>query len=190
MIASISGTVREIGEESIVILVGGVGLRVHVPSDVLSQAKRGKPIELSTHLHVRENDLTLYGFLTQDELSLFQLLMTVSGVGPKVGLAVLSTLSPAMLRQAVTQDQPSVLARVPGIGPKTAKAIIFHLKDRVAGIEGAEAPLLTDEDAEVISALTALGFSVVEAQSAVQNLPEDDALSVEERVRQALTYFA
>jgi Holliday junction DNA helicase RuvA len=150
----------------------------------------GQPVEFFTHLHVRENELALYGFLTKDELALFRLLLSVSGVGPKVALAMLGTVSPGALRQAVVQEEPALLSRVPGIGPKTAKAIIFHLKDKITPTEAAAAPLLSDDDAEVIAALTALGFSLVEAQTALQSVPRDEGLPVEERVRQALAYFA
>jgi len=164
---------------------------VHTPSGVLAQLDGvGQPVELFTHLHVRESELTLYGFLTEEELALFKLLLSVSGVGPKVALALLGTVSPDTLRQAVVQEEPGLLSRVPGIGPKTARAIIFHLKDKLipTGVEAV--PLLSDADAEVIAALTGLGFSLVEAQAALQGLPRDEDLSLEERVGQALAYFA
>ncbi len=174
-----------------VINVGGIGFQVHVPSGVLARIDGvGQPIELFTHLHIRENDLALYGFLTEEEQALFRLLLGVSGVGPKVALAVLSAVSPDTLRQAVTQEEHGILTRVPGIGPKTAKAIIFHLKDKLIPSGVITAPLLSDVDAEVIAALTALGFSLVEAQAALQSLPRDEELPIEERVRQALAYFA
>lgn len=191
MIVRLSGTVWSTREAHVVVRVGGIGLQVHVPSGVLAQLDGvGQPVELFTHLHVRENELALYGFLTEEELTLFRLLLSISGVGPKVALALLGTVSPEALRQAVVQEEPGLLSRVPGIGPKTARAIIFHLKDKLIPI-GAEAPpLLSDADAEVIAALTGLGFSLVEAQAALQSLPQDGDLPIEERVRQALAYFA
>lgn len=170
---------------------GGVGLQVYVPSGVLAQLDGvGQPVDLFTHLHVRENELTLYGFLMEEELALFRLLLGISGVGPKVALALLGTVSPDALRQAVAQEEPGLLSRVPGIGPKTARAIIFHLKDKLIPTRAGAAPTVSDADAEVIAALTGLGFSLVEAQAALQSLPRDDDLPVEERVRQALAYFA
>jgi len=191
MIARLSGTVWSVGEGHVVIRAGGIGFQVHVPSDVLVQLDGvGQPVELFTHLHVRENELALYGFLTEEELALFKLLLSISGVGPKVALALLGTVSPDALRQAVVREEPGLLSRVPGIGPKTARAIIFHLKDRLIPTGAEAAPLLSDADAEVIAALTGLGFSLVEAQAALQSLPRDEDLSVEERVRQALAYFA
>jgi len=191
MIARLNGTVWSVGEDHVVVRVGGIGLQVRTPSDVLAQLDEvGKPVELFTHLHVRENELAIFGFLTEEELSLFKLLLSISGVGPKVALALLGTVSPDSLRQAVVQEEPGILSRVPGIGPKTARAIIFHLKDKIIPTGVAAVPLLSDADAEVIAALTGLGFSLVEAQAALQSLPRDESLPVEERVRQALAYFA
>lgn len=191
MIGRLSGTVWGIGEGHVVVRAGGIGLQVHVPSSVLAQLDGvGRPVELFTHLHVRENELALYGFLTEEELTLFKLLLSISGVGPKVALALLGTVSPDALRQAVVQEEPGLLSRVPGIGPKTARAIIFHLKDKLVPAGADAARLLSDTDAEVIAALTGLGFSLVEAQAALQSLARDEDLPVEERVRQALAYFA
>ncbi len=191
MIARLSGTVWSVGEDHVVVRAGGLGLRVSVPLDVPPQlGDAGQPVELFTHLHVRENELALYGFLTKDELSLFKLLLSVSGVGPKVALALLGTISPDALRQAVVKEEPGLLSRVPGIGPKTAKSIIFHLKDKISPTGAEIAPLLSETDGQVIAALTGLGFSLVEAQTALQSLPQDKDLPIEERVRQALAYFA
>jgi len=190
MIARLSGTVWSLGEDHVVVRAGGMGFRVNVPSNTLAQLDgAGQPVELFTHLHVRENELALYGFLTKEEVTLFKLLLSISGVGPKVALALLGTTSPSELRQAVVQEEPGLLSRVPGIGPKTARAIIFHLKDKLipTGVEAV--PLLSDADAEVIAALTSLGFSLVEAQAALQSLPRDEDLPIEERVRQALVHF-
>lgn len=191
MIARLSGTVWSIGENHVIVRAGGIGFQVQVPSGVLAQLDSvGQPVELFTHLNVRENELALYGFLTEEELALFKLLLSISGIGPKVALALLGTVSPDALRQAVVQEEPGLLSRVPGIGPKTARAIIFHLKDKLIPAGAAAAPLLSDADAEVIAALTGLGFSLVEAQAALQSLPRGEDLPVEERVRQALAYFA
>lgn len=191
MIARLSGTVWSIGEGHVVVRAGGIGFQVHVPSGVLARLDGiGQSVQLFTHLHVRENELALYGFLTEEELALFKLLLSVSGVGPKVALALLGTVSPDALRQAVVREEPDLLSRVPGIGPKTARAIIFHLKDKLVPTGAEAVPLLSDSDAQVIAALTGLGFSLVEAQAALQSLPRDEDLPVEERVRQALAYFA
>jgi Holliday junction DNA helicase RuvA len=191
VISRLSGTIAKLGSDHLVVMVGGVGFRVGVPTSVLERVDGiGKPVELVTHLHVRENELALYGFLTEEELALFDLLLGVSGVGPKVALATLGTITPEALRQAVLRDEPGILSRVPGIGPKTARSIIFALRDKLSTIGGLEAPLMTDLEAEVIGALTALGFSIVEAQTALQNLPRDPDMPLEEKVRLALGYLA
>ncbi len=192
MIGRLSGTVWAIEGDLLVLRVGGVGFQVRVPSGTLARLREpGQPVELFTHLHVRENELVLYGFLTQEEVSLFHLLLSVSGVGPKTALALISTVAPDTVRQAVLRDEPGLLSRVPGIGPKTARAIIFHLKDRLAPLgAGAAGPVIDAADAEVIAALTGVGFSLVEAQTALQSLPRGQDLPFEERLRLALSYFA
>jgi holliday junction DNA helicase RuvA len=191
MIARLRGTVESISKDSIVVGVGGVGFRVH-PS-AMARARlgsTGQAIELFTHLHVRENELSLYGFASEEELALFELLLGVSGVGPKAAMAVLASGPPDVLRAAIANEQADVLTRVPGVGMRTAKAIILHLKDKVGGgLAPAPVPYLTDVDAELLSALTGLGYSVVEAQTALASLPRDPSLPVEERLRQALAYF-
>jgi Holliday junction DNA helicase RuvA len=122
---------------------------------------------------------------------LFELLLTVQGVGPKLALAVLSSLSIDILRNAVAQEQPEVLSRVKGVGKKTAEKIVFTLKDKLGPAFGLETIAhVSDVDTEVIGALTTLGYSVVEAQAAVQSIPKGDGKTVEERVRLALGYFA
>lgn len=191
MISRISGTVWDIGEDYVVIRAGGVGFRVHAPAGLLEKVRDvDQPVELFTYFHVRENKLALYGFLTREERSLFELLLDISGVGPKVALSLLSTISPDALRQAVLRDEPGLLTRVPGIGSKTAEKIVFNLKDEVIPTGAEAAPMASDVDAEVIAALTELGFSLVEAQSALQELPRDEELSIEERVRMALSSLA
>ena len=191
MIAYMRGAIEFIGKDNLIINVGNIGFRVFVPATTRDTAHVGRVIDLFTHLHIRENEWTLYGFPTQDELDIFELLLGVSGVGARTALAVLAAAPPDQLRTAIAHEQIGVLTRVPGIGPKTARSIIFHLKDKV-GVEtrGAEIVYLSDTDTEVIAALTGLGYSVVEAQTALASLPRDGAPDVEERIRQALAYFA
>ena len=191
MIAHLRGSIEFVGKDHLIVNVGSVGLRVYVPAAAHAAAGTGKIIDLFTHLHIRENEWTLYGFPSQEELELFELLIGVSGVGARTALAVLGAASPEQLRSAIAHEQAEVLTRVPGIGPKTAKSIIFHLKDKV-GIVTAGAPIayLSDADTEVIAALTGLGYSIVEAQTALASLPRDASQAVEERIRMALNYFA
>lgn len=191
MIANLKGRIEAIGKEYLIVSVGGIGFKVYVPTSFLETSEAiGRQVELFTHLHVRENELTLYGCNSDDELALFELLLRVSGVGPRVALAMLSTMPPDSLRLAIAQGNAEVLATVPGIGPKMAKKIVFHLKDRIEVELGPEAvPFLSEADADVIAALTSLGYSVAEAQAALQSLP-DEEMEIEERVRLALAYFA
>jgi Holliday junction DNA helicase RuvA len=144
-----------------------------------------------TYLVVREDNLALYGFETAEERDLFVHLIGVAGVGPKTALASLSTLTPEAVRRAIAGDQPDVFARVPGIGKKTAQKIILDLQGKVAPLEPLEAISRLDEvDTEVIEALTALGYSIVEAQAAVQSLGKNEGENAEERLRKALQYFS
>ncbi len=187
MIASLSGTILKIEESSLVIGVGGVGVRVFVPRTVLEDVGGvGRSLRLHTHLIVREQELSLYGFETEEDLQLFEVLLGVNGVGPKVALAILATLSPEMLKSAIMREETAVLQRVPGIGKKTAERIMFQLRDKLDLTQVSTAvPLVSDVDADVIDFLTGLGFSIVEAQSALQNIPRD-VKSFDERVQMAL----
>ncbi len=192
MISSLRGLIQHIDNDFLILEVGGVGLKVFVPSSVFEQVDGvGKVAFLHTHLIVREDALTLYGFSSEEQRTLFETLLGVNGVGPKLALAVLSYVSPDNLRRAVGQEQPEVLDRVPGVGKKTAEKIVFHLKDKFGpGVPlGAGVPI-SDVDTEILGALTALGYSVVEAQAALQSIPKDAPKDVEERVRLALQYFA
>ena len=191
MIASLHGQVAATGKDWIVVRVGGVGFQVFVPQTFLTSfSQLGQEVTLYTHLHVRENELTLYGCGSEEELALFRLLLGVSGIGPKVALAILSALPPDRLQAAIAQEDEVTLARVPGIGPKTAKKLVFDLKDKVQAqrIGGEAVAVLTEADADLIAALTTLGYSVAEAQEAMRSLPAE-SLPLEERVRLALAYF-
>lgn len=186
MIAQLNGRVAQVDEGLIVLDVGGVGFAVYVPVDLVVRV--GDKLQLHTYLQVRETELTLYGFAEADEKQLFEMLLGVTGVGPKAALSVMSTLSPDTLRRAILNGQPEVLSRAPGVGKKTGEAIVLHLKDKLKRYAGAEVQV-TEDDADVIAALTALGFSIVEAQRALQQLPREATLSLDEKIRQALTFL-
>ena len=190
MIATIRGEITQIEENALVIEVGGVGLRVLVPAPLRRRMKVGEAAFLYTHLIVRETELTLYGFESQADRDLFTLLLGVDKVGPKVSLSVLSTMNIESVQRAVFSDEPELLSRVPGVGKKSAQKIALHLKDRLKPIDTiASVATMSDADSEVLAALTALGYSVVEAQTAIQALPKDAPDDVEERLRMALQYF-
>lgn len=189
MISILQGSIYAKLNDALIVMVGGVGLRVLVTQPLLKASRSGEPVLLHTHLVVREDELSLIGFATDDELDLFHKLITVSGVGPKLALSVLSNMAPDALRMAIGQEHAEMLARVPGIGKRTAGKIVLELKDKMGEVEVSEGlAALTEADAAVIDALTALGYSIVEAQRAVQGLPRD-VTDVEERLRRALASF-
>jgi len=190
MIATLRGEIVQIEENALVLEVGGVGLRVFVPTPLRTRSKAGEALMLYTHLVVREDALTLYGFEAQAERELFNTLLGVDGVGPKAALSVLSTLTLDAVQRAIFADEVEILNRVPGIGKKTAQKMAIHLKDKLKPVDAlAAVAAMTDRDSEVLAALTALGYSVVEAQAAIQALPKDAPEDTEERLRMALQYF-
>lgn len=187
MITTLRGQITQLEENALVIDIGGVGLRVFVPQTLFGRIKVGENTMLQTHLVVREDALTLYGFDSVLDRSLFTMLLGVDGVGPKVALAVLSTLDFDTVQSAIFNDQADILNRVPGVGKKTAQKIILYLHDRLKPVTGLDRiASISDVDSEVIAALTALGYSVIEAQRAIQGLPKDAPEIVEERLRMAL----
>ena len=190
MIASLAGTVQKIESGSLLLHVGGVGIRVYVPRTVLEDVGGvGRRMTLHTHLLVREDGLTLYGFENEEDLQLFEVLLGVNGVGPKVALSILGTLSPELLKSAIMREETAVLQRVPGIGKKTAERIMFQLRDKLdLGSPTTTLPLVSDVDADVIDILTGLGFSIVEAQAALQHVPRE-VTAIDERVQAALQYL-
>ena len=190
MIATLRGKIAQIEENALVLEVGGVGLRVFAPAPLRRRLNVGEVILLYTHLVVREDALVLYGFESQSERELFNILLGVDGVGPKVALSVLSTLTLDAVQRAVFTDEADMLSRVPGVGKKTAQKMALYLKDKLKPMDTlATVAAMTDRDSEVLAALTALGYSVVEAQSAIQSLPKDAPEDTEERLRMALQYF-
>ena len=190
MIATLRGEIYQIEENALVLEVGGVGLRVFVPSPLRTRLKVGEVILLYTHLVVREDALTLYGFESQADRELFNTLLGVDGVGPKVALSVLSTMTLDAIQRAVFADEADILSRVPGVGKKTAQKMALHLKDKLKPTDAlSRVASMSDTDGEVLAALTALGYSVIEAQTAIQSIPKETPDDVEDRLRIALQYF-
>jgi holliday junction DNA helicase RuvA len=190
MIAVINGRVLEKYPDSLVIGIGGVGLQVFVPAALKERTRPGDELYLHTYLVVRQDLLCLYGFETQEERELFLLLLSVDGIGPKSALGVLSVLNPDAIRRAILHEQPEVFTRVPGVGKKTAQKILLQLQDRIPALSGFEKDITyTDIDTEVLTALTTLGYSVVEAQAAIQSIPRETPPDLETRLRLALQYF-
>ncbi len=191
MIASIRGEVKEKNEGSLVVEIGGIGLRVFAPQRICAAASLGEHINLFTYLVVREDNLSLYGFEDQEERELFQQLLKVNGVGPRIALAILSTLSVENIYQAVIEEKPLLFNQVPGIGSKTSQKLVLMLHDTLKeSVRTSQFADIRDIHMELMDALTGLGYSIVEAQAAIQSLPKDAPDNLEEKLRLALQYFS
>ena len=182
VIAAVRGTVIARGADHVIVETNGVGYKIHVPR----QPTRDEVL-LHTHQVVREDDQSLYGFETRDELALFEMLISVSGVGPKAGLAILSVARPAEIARAIASGDTAVLARAPGVGKKTAERLIVDLKGKIGRVAGlpVTAGVLTDED-DAHAALVALGYTASEAATALRHAPSKGGATTEERLAAAL----
>jgi len=191
MIASLHGRLESLGSDWAIINVGGIGFQVYMPTSTLSTLGTiGEEVQLYTHHHVKEDSATLYGFASADELRLFQTLISVSGLGLKLALAMLSVMSVEKLTMAIATSSVDLLTVVPGIGKKVANRLILELKEKIsAGWVTTPGVQLAEENADVLTALTALGYSVSEASRAVASLPPTSDLSLEEKIKLALQYF-
>ena len=192
MIASIQGTVQQKRKDALVVSVQGFGFLVYVSPEVISSSDIGKEIFLFTAFIFRQDYMALFGFRNEEELSYFDLLIGANGVGPKLALTILSTVNPDMIRRAVVGDDADLLSRVPGVGKKTAQKIILHLQGKVSDESGILSAKVAANavDFEVVEALTALGYSLVQAQTAVQSIPKDTPDTVEDKIRAALQSFS
>jgi len=190
MIATLEGILEYRGSDSIIINVGGIGFRVHVPGSTLGRlgAIKGK-VSLYTHLHVREDNVSLYGFASNEELALFKNLISVSGVGSKVALALLSALNPEQLVMAITSGDIDLISQTPGIGKKLASRLVIELRGKLEKEWKEVALPLVPESADVIAALTGLGYSLTEATKAISKLSASEELSLEEKIKLALQHM-
>jgi len=189
LIASLHGKLQARTDNALILSVGGIGYRVRVTAQTLANLGAvGSDAHLYTYLRVREDELSLYGFATEDELDLFETLLTVSGIGPKVGLGILASAPVDTLRFAIAQGNVEMLTAIPGIGKKTAQRLVLELKGKidVSGLKDAGELSAADED--VVDALLNLGYSAAEATRAARAVPAS-AQAVEERVRVALQYL-
>jgi len=191
MIATLEGILEHHGNDSIIINVSGIGFRVYVPSSTLSRLGdvKGK-VSLYTHLHVREDNISLYGFVSSEELALFKNLISVSGIGAKLGLAILSALRPEQIVMAITSGDIDLLSQAPGVGKKMASRLIVELKGKLEKEWKEVALPLAPESADVIAALIGLGYSLTEATKAISKLPDSEKLSLEEKIKMALQQMA
>ncbi len=191
MIVGLRGTLASVGPDWIHVTVGGVTLQVFVPANAIAGlGATGDTVSLHTLFRVRDELPTLYGFPDDASVRLFTLLTGVSGVGPRLGLALLSALDPAALQLAVASGDAAALAAAPGVGRRTANRIILELRGKVEDIESEGGVGVSGGNGEVLAALAALGYSAAEARAAVEGIPEAGGLSVEDRIRLALQQFA
>ena len=188
MIARLRGQAVGATADSIVLDVGGVGYRLHATPRAIQKADGRSEVELETHLHVREDALQLYGFADAAERELFELLLAVNGVGPKVALAIVSGYGPSELRRAIVREDAALFETIPGIGRKTAQRVVLELKEKIAPLVAVPSDGVTptgDDDHTVArDALVELGLSVAEAEKRLADTDPD--LPAAERVRQAL----
>ena len=190
MIVGVRGTLAATGPDWVHVTVGGVTLRVFVPANAIAALGAvGATVSLHTLLRIRDEQPTLYGFPDDASLQLFTMLTGVSGVGPRLGLALLSSLDAVSLQLAVASGDAAALAAAPGVGRRTASRIILELRGKVDAIEGEAGAAIPGVNSEVLEALSALGYSAAEARAAVDAIPESDSLTVEERIRLALQQF-
>jgi len=192
MIVALDGILENRGGDSAVVKVGPVSLQVYVSTSTLGKiGAAGDKVRLHTHLYVREDNLSLYGFASTEELGLFQNLISVSGIGPKVALGLLSAMSPEQLASAIVNGNVDFLSRVPGIGKKMAGRLVLELKNKLEmGWEGTAVSSMGQGDADVVVALTSFGYSLKEATQVVANLPASEELDIEEKVKLALRQLA
>jgi len=184
MIAKLKGKIDFVRSGYVVVDVSGVGYRVFMNEIALARVSSKEEIELYIYTHVREDNFSLFGFLTLEELEIFELLLSISGIGPKAGLSILNIASPETIRTAISSGDSSILTRVSGIGKKTAERIILELKNKVGEVSKSKGEAIKDEQ-EVLEALMAMGYSISEARSAIKSIPKE-AKNISEKVKWAL----
>jgi holliday junction DNA helicase RuvA len=195
MIASLRGKLLITGPDYAVIETGGVGFHVFAPRPVIQNLDHDREVMVYTHLHVREDALVLYGFESPEQRAFFETLIGVTGVGPRMALGLLSSAPIEQIHLAIANENTALLAQVPGIGKKTAARIVLELKGKIdlSKIPGAPVGVASSGgnvlNAELQEILISLGYSALEAQSAVSSLPADAPAEIEERLRLALRYF-
>ena len=203
MISYIRGTLAEKNEDSAVVEAHGVGYQIFVPVPVLSELPPlGESVKIYTYFSVQEDGMSLFGFLSRQDLAMFKQLIGVNGIGPKSALGILSALRPDVLRMAVASGDAKTISRAPGVGPKTAQRIILDLKDKIRPEDvlagGLEESLAVPEEIsgvgqagkEAVEALTALGYSAAEAAGAVKKVKITEEMTAEDVLKGALRHLA
>lgn len=191
-IARLRGVVEDRGDDWVIVSLGGFGVMASVPAPTAGALAPGDKASLYTYLHVREDALTLFGFASRDDLSLFEQLIAVNGVGPRMALGLLSSLPYAELTAAIAAGRSDVLRKVPGVGQKTAERIVLELRDKVtppAAVVEAPTTKARGADEEVVRALMGLGYTQAEATAAAEAIKANGDTPLEDRVREALAFF-
>ncbi len=194
MITSIHGILEAYRPDQAIIRVGGFGIRVFAPALTLKQLNEpGMEVTLYTHFHVREDGMALYGFAAEEERDAFEQLIAINGVGPRVALALLSVMDARSLFKAIADEDQQRLALAPGVGKKLAARLVLELKGKLpatALVGATGSPAAAKISAEVMEALIGLGFSTSEAQAALAKLPQDQGMTLEQQITQALRSFS
>ncbi len=194
MITSIHGILEASRADSVILRVGGFSVRVFVPASTLGRlSDSGEQITLYTHFHVREDGMALYGFSAEEDRNAFEQLIAVSGVGPKVALALLSVMDAKTLYRAIADEDQQRLALAPGVGKRLAARLVLELKGKLpslAALGGTSVSPSGRSQAEVLEALMGLGYSAAEAQAALAKIPQDRPMTLEEQITFALRSFA
>jgi len=190
MIAAIEGTLERRGSDWAIIKIGGVSLQVYLSNPTLNQLGAiGQKVQLRTYLYWKEDNIALYGFTSEQDLELFKLLISVNTVGPRLALAMLSSMSSDQLALAIGNGNVDFLTQLPGVGRKTASRLVLELRSKLAKEQAGVTSYLTEDNAEVAAALTKLGYSAAEAARAVAELPQSPDLSLEDKVKLALRHL-
>lgn len=199
MLAFVTGTVVDVEDNKLIIEQNGMGFQIYVPTTVVNRVIVGQSVKIHTYMSVKEDDISLFGFLTKDDLKMYRLLLNVNGVGPKAAIGVLSALTADELRFAVLADDAASIAKAPGIGKKTAQKMILELKDKLSLEEAFEQKISnissenislvhTNSDAasEAVQALVALGYSSTDALRAVKQVNQEQNMTVEQILKASL----
>jgi Holliday junction DNA helicase RuvA len=185
MIAGIEGILEAYGVDYIIVKAGSISFQVYVPSPA-STGSIGERVKLHTSLQLKESFIGVYGFATTEELELFEMVICISGIGPKAALAMLATMSPDQLSLAIVSGDSGALTEVPGIGPKIAKRVVLELKDKMANWQSTITATGVSDNSEVMAALKSLGYTASEALSAIASIPNPEDLTLEDRIKHCL----
>jgi Holliday junction DNA helicase RuvA len=187
VIVGLTGILQALNPDGIMLRIGGVSMKLLVPTSNLNGlGKPGTQVHLYTHLQVTDDSLNLYGFAEEAGLKMFELLLTVGGVGPRVALGILSAMEPEVIGKAIVLEDSDTLSKAPGIGKRTAGRIILELRDRLDRETIGTEPSAIALDGEVVAALRGLGYTDSESRAAMRDLPNDKTLNLEDRIRQVL----